>query len=35
MIYETVMTVLATWKQQGRNLSQTLGEALIREWTKS
>jgi hypothetical protein len=29
------MTVLATWKQQGRNLSQTLGEALTREWTKS
>jgi len=35
MIYETAMTVLATWKQQGRNLSQTLGEALTQEWTKS
>jgi transposase-like protein len=35
MIYETVMTVLSTWKQQGRNLSQTLGEALTQEWTKS
>jgi transposase-like protein len=34
-IYETVMTVLSTWKQQGRNLSQTLGEALTQEWTKS
>ena len=27
-IYETVMTVLSTWKQQGRDLPQTLGEAL-------
>jgi hypothetical protein len=35
MIYETVMTVLSTWKQQGRNLSQTLGETLTQEWTKS
>jgi hypothetical protein len=35
MIYETVMTVLATWKQQGRNLSQTLGETLTQEWMKS
>jgi len=34
-IYETVMTVLSTWKQQGRNLSQSLGEALTKEWTKS
>jgi hypothetical protein len=34
-IYETVMTVLSTWKQQGRNLSQTLGETLTQEWTKS
>jgi hypothetical protein len=33
--YETIMTVLATWKQQGRNLFQTLGEALTQEWTKS
>jgi len=34
-IYETVMTVLSTWKQQGRDLPQTLGEALTREWLKS
>lgn len=34
-IYETVMTVLASWKQQGRNLSKTLGETLTQEWTKS
>ena len=34
-IYETVMTVLASWKQQGRDLSQTLGETLTQEWTKS
>jgi len=34
-IYETVMTLLATWKQQGRDLSQTLGEALTQEWTRS
>lgn len=34
-IYETVMTVLSTWKQQGRDLSQALGEALTQEWTKS
>jgi len=35
MIYETVMAVLATWKQQGRILSQTMGEALTQEWMKS
>ena len=34
-IYETMMTLLATWKQQGRDLSQALGEALTKEWTKS
>jgi len=34
-IYETVMAVLASWKQQGRDLSQTLDEALTQEWTKS
>ena len=34
-IYETVMTVLSTWKQQGRDLSKTLGETLTQEWTKS
>jgi len=30
LICETVMTVLSTWKQQGRDLPQTLGEALNR-----
>jgi len=35
MICETVMSVLATWGQSGRNLSEALGEALTREWTKS
>jgi len=34
-IYETVMTVLASWKQQSRDLSKTLGETLNQEWTKS
>jgi len=34
-IYETMMTVLATWKQQDRDLSRTLGETLTHEWTKS
>jgi transposase len=34
-IYETVMTVLSTWKQQGRDLPQALGETLTQEWTKS
>ena len=34
-IYETVMTVLASWKQQGRDLSKTLGETLTQEWTRS
>jgi len=34
-IYETVMTVLATWKQQGRDLSQTLSATLTQEWNKS
>jgi len=29
------MTVLASWKQQDRDLSQTLGETLTQEWTKS
>ena len=34
-IYETVMTVLSTWKQQGLSLPQTLAETLTQEWTKS
>ena len=34
-IYETMMTVLATWKQQGRDLPQTMSETLSQEWNKS
>ena len=34
-IYGTVMTVLASWKQQGHDLSRTLGETLTHEWTNS
>ncbi len=34
-IYETVMTVLSTWKQQGLSLPQTLAETLTQEWNKS
>ena len=34
-IYETVMTVLASWKQQSRDLSQTLSATLTQEWNKS
>ena len=34
-IYETVMSVLASWKQQDRNLPQTLSETLTQEWNKS
>ena len=34
-IYETMMTVLATWKQQGLPLVETLAEALTQEWNKS
>jgi len=30
-----VITVLASWKQQGRDLSPTSGEILTQEWTKS
>ena len=33
-IYETVMTVLSTWKQQGRDLPQALSESLTHEWVK-
>ena len=32
-IYGTVMTVLASWRQQGRDLPQALEEVLTREWT--
>jgi transposase len=34
-IYETVMTVLSTWKRQGRDLPQTLAQTLTQEWNKS
>ena len=34
-IYETVMTVLSTWKQQGLDLPQTLAQTLTQEWNKS
>ena len=34
-IYETVMTVLSTWKQQGRDLPQALGDTLTQEWINS
>jgi len=30
-----MMTVLATWKQQGLPLVETLAEALTQEWNKS
>ena len=33
-IYETVMTVLASLKQHGRDLSKTLGETRTQEWIK-
>ena len=34
-IYETIMTLLATWKQQGLNPSKTMAESLSATWTKS
>ena len=34
-IYETVMTLLATWKQRDLDLSQTMGETPTQEWAKS
>ena len=34
-IYETVMTVLSTWKQQGLDIPQTLAQTLTQEWNKS
>ena len=34
-VCEMVMTVLASWKWQGRDLSRTLGETLTQEWTRS
>ena len=32
---ETVMTALSTWRQQGRDLADAMGEALTREWMRS
>ena len=34
-IYETVMTLLATWKQQGLNPSKAMAESLSAAWTTS
>ena len=34
-IYETIMTMLATWKQRGLDPSQTLTESLSFAWAKS
>jgi hypothetical protein len=34
-IYETVMSVLSTWSQQGRDLPETLSETLTKEWKNS
>ena len=33
-IYETITTLLATWKQQGFNLSEKLAESLSRDWAR-
>nr|MDO8080670.1 IS66 family transposase [Candidatus Freyarchaeota archaeon] len=33
--YETIMTMLATWKQQGLNLYKALAENLTKAWAKS
>jgi hypothetical protein len=34
-IYETIMTMLATWKQQGLDPAQALAESLTVAWSKS
>jgi len=34
-IYETAMTVLSTWKQQGRDLPYTLAQTLTQKWKKN
>jgi len=34
-IHETIMTMLATWKQRGLNPSNALAETLTKEWMKS
>lgn len=33
--YETIMTLLATWKQQGLNPAKALAENLTKQWTQS
>ena len=33
--YETIMTMLATWKQRGLDPSKAMAESLTRAWTKS
>lgn len=33
-IYETIMTLLATWKQRGFNLSEKLAKSLTEEWAR-
>jgi transposase len=33
-IYETMMTLLATWKQQGLNLYEALAESLTASWSR-
>jgi len=34
-IHETIMTMLATWKQRGLNPSKTLAETLTKQWVRS
>jgi transposase len=34
-IHETIMTMLATWKQRGLNPSEALAESLTKQWTQS
>ncbi len=33
-IYETMMSLLAKWKQQGLNRYETMGKSLTAAWTK-
>jgi len=34
-IYETIMTVLATWKQRGLDPYKAMAESLATAWSKS
>ncbi len=34
-IYETLMTLLATWKQRGLNLPEALAESLSAAWSQA